>query len=712
LTFEQLLYDLSDNKISVKAALDEISSKSKMKTIHTYANFANISTDPLNDGQLQELKAIVDILHIIYSSGEDTGISDAEYESLHELLMDMGIPRVSGNEKLAADTKVSHTFTNLRGTLSKIHYLTLEEKRSNKSRKYLDEWIKKMENLYESKTGKKINLNNEDVLLQNKFDGSSAVLEIIDGKMLWITRGDTRNNLAQNVTHIMNIFNDKFMTDENVGIKFEVMCTEENKDKINEFYRSHPYHNSRQIVTSTLISNEPDFKAEYLYPVPLRIMRPGDAVEQIHPDLIRDFPTKICKLGDREAIREFANKNRYAIHDGMKFRTDGVVMTIINPEIQKVLGRDDNVNNFEVAYKFTEEVTYSKVKDVEFYISNFGFITPVLVINDVIMKGNTVNHISLSNKERFDELDLHYGDDVKVLYDIIPYVTIDQNCKRVPNGRKIEFIKECPRCHESLEHLDAVMVRCYNPNCPSRKVGRIYNYCKNLRIQNIGYQTIDILYSVGLLDDGIIGLYKLKKKTNLIEDLEGFGRAKTKKIIREIEAKRKLRDADFFGSLGIYNISIRTFEQIFAQIKLSDLLNMIKLKNWDLMRASLIKINGVGPTTCDQLMKYFKDNGNMSELKKLLKEVSLTETYSDGVLYKGRVSFTGCRPTQEISDYLRTIGWKADEGWSDKETKYLVVPNDQFSSNKVGKASALGIPIIPINGGNMLNILKETLRES
>jgi len=104
------------------------------------------------------------------------------------------------------------------------------------------------------------------------------------------------------------------------------------------------------------------------------------------------------------------------------------VITFINPELKKVLGRDNDINNFEVAYKFTSEFAYSKVKDVEFYVSEFGFITPVVVFSPVYLKGNTVQKASISNKARFDELNLHYGDTIKVLYDIVPYITLDDYC--------------------------------------------------------------------------------------------------------------------------------------------------------------------------------------------------------------------------------------------------------------------------------------------
>lgn len=705
MTFEKILDDLTFNNISAQNAYDEINSKDKLKQINYYSHLSDISKEPLDDRQLQELQTIVEILQMLYNSGVDSPISDADYDSMQELLIDMGVPRLTGTIDLSNGTKSQHQFTNLRGTLDKVYYLSLKEKRTNKSRKYLDEWLKQKEDLYYRKTGKKIDLDKVKILIQPKFDGSSVVM-YKGPKAQWLTRGDTRNNLALDVSHIMNIFDDLYNDGRYGAIKFEVMCTEENKDKINEFYRHHPYRNSRQVATSTINSAEPDFKAEYLYPVPLRVMDPNDEMEKFPKEFLEKFPTTICTFGDRDIIRQFAYSHKYINLNGMRFRTDGAVLTILDEDIKKVLGRNNDINNFEVAYKFTEECAYSRVKDIEFYLSKFGYITPVLVINDVIMKGNTVNHITLSNKERFDELDFHYGDEVKVLYDIIPYVTLDENCKRIPNGRKIGFIDTCPRCHNSLD-LNKIRVRCTNPICPSRVVGRMYNYCEKLKIQFIGYQTLDLLYSVGLLNHGIKSLYKLKKKTHLIEDLDGFGKVKTKKMIKEVENKRRLRDADFFGALGIDNCSIKTFEDIFASIRLADFINMIKVKNWDLLSTRLLQVNGVGDKTCEQLISYMKDPKCSNELNQILKEVQLYESFT-GNSFKGRVTFTGCRPSEDMIKYLRQNNWNPTS-WSDKETKYLVIPKDDFESAKVTKAKEQGVTIIALNNRDPFDAIREVI---
>lgn len=705
MTFEKIYDDLVNRNISPQDARDLLSTKEKSKQINSFLHRDSYTQEPLNTNELQDLNALVNILQTIFNSSVPSPVADTDYDILEEMLVNMGIPRLTGSVELNDSKKISHKFTNLRGTLDKVYYLTNDEPRTNKSRKTLDEWIKSTERLYYEKTGRNINLNETNVILQPKFDGVSAIDEITDNNMIWITRGDTRNNKASDVSHILGKFNDQYKDYNNCGIKFEVMCSEENKDKINSLMKV-KYSNSRQVVISTLNSNEVDFKVEYLTPIPLREMYVGDIVESVSPWLL-GLPECRCKLKDRDQIRRFAFSHRYVIIDGQRFRTDGCVITIADKSIAEVLGRDNNINNFEVAFKFTEEAAYTKVKDVEFYVSNFSYITPVLVVNDVIMKGNNVNRISLSNKERFDELDLHYGDMVKVLYDIIPYAVIDNNCKRVPNGRKIEFIDHCPMCRAKLD-LNQTIVRCTNPECPSRIIGRVLNYCETLRIHNIGYSTLETLHSYGLLDEGIKSLYRLKKHTSEIENLEGFGKAKTRKIISEIESKRTLKDYEFFGAIGIDQLSTKTFQLVFKSIKLVDMMNMIKSKNSKLILANLKAINGLGPIKAQKFVDFVCSERGKSELGKLLKEVKLIETYGNEQ-YIGRVTFTGCRSDDETAGYLISIGYDPYGSFS-SATKYVVRPNDSFTSSTVEKALKNNIPIISINENNIIDLLRSNIK--
>lgn len=691
MTFIKLLEDLNNNLIEAKEAYSQLIEKENVKRINYFIWLCKTSTDVIKDSQLQELQAIVELLNYLYNNGYKNIISDSDYDILEERLVDQGIPRMN---EIVTNEKVNHRYTNLRGTLDKIYYLDNPENRTNKSRKTLDEWIKSAEERYRRNTNKKIDLSNIKVMVTCKFDGTSVVLDNDGKQMLYLTRGDTKLNLACDVTHVMKQFNDVFSEYGISGQKFEVMITEEGRDSINKFYPNHPYKNSRQIATSILNSKEVDFKSEYLYPVPLRIMYPGDDIEQIHPLHLEKFPYLICTLDDRDKLKEFAYTHKYVKVNGSTFRTDGIVLTILDSEIRHGLGRENAINKFEVAFKFTEESAYAKVKDIKFYVSEFGYITPVLQIFPITLKGNTIENISLSNKERFDELNLHYNDMVKVLYDIIPYAVLDENCKRQPNGRRIQFIKECPKCHEQLD-LDVIQVQCKNSRCPSRLLGKIMNYCNGVNMKNIGSSAIESLWNNGLLNKGIRSLYKLHKFTSDIENLEGFGKIKTRNIIREIESKRNLLDYEFFGALGIESLSTKTFQLIFSNIKLKDFLNMIDLSNYILLTEKLVKINGIGDNKANVLVEYFKNDENLKEFNKLLKEITLIESFSNNES-KGIIVFTGCRPNDELKSALKDLGYNPSDSWTNK-CKYLVVPDYSYTSNKVNKANSLNIPIVSIN---------------
>lgn len=430
MTIEKLLESVLFDRITLKEAKEELQSKEKMKLINSFLYREMYNKDPLKDSELAVLKALVELLQILYTSSLGSVISDEQYDLLQERLVDMGIPRLSGSIETNDVKKGSHKYENLRGTLNKVYYLFPDEHRTNKSRKYLDEWIKSTEAKYLKNTGEKIDLKDTKVMVCPKWDGTSATLEITEnGKMTWLTRGDTFTNKASDVTHILDIFNDVYRSEGECGIKFEILMSEDNKDKINKMFPGKPYKNSRQIVTAVLNSIEPDFKAEYLYPVPLRIIKPGEKIEQMHPDLVSKFPSLVCKLSDRDLIRKFAKDNKTVIGAAMmRLRTDGVVITILDPKIQKALGRENHINQFEVALKNVEETAYTKVKDVIFECSEFGHICPVMVVEDVVLKGNTISRISLSNKERFMEMDLYYNDMVVVSYDIIPYCYKDDKC--------------------------------------------------------------------------------------------------------------------------------------------------------------------------------------------------------------------------------------------------------------------------------------------
>lgn len=684
---DEIFSGLISRKITSEEASARMKDKPIYPTMNAYINKESINpTTPLEDSDVLIMQKMVDILQFIYNdSGAEPPISDTDYDKLYELMVYAGGGEIVGYSMPDVDPSkiLHHKYPTLRGTLKKVYYLTSDEKRTNPSRKYLDEWKKSAEQMIYDATGKRVDLDKEEIYVFPKWDGVSAIQEIgADGVMeRALTRGDTTRNIAYDITRHLKVQIPKSPLRHDVkephGIKYEVMMREKELNEYNTKYRT-DYKSTRSIVSSILNTDDTDSRDNFIKFVPLRY-RTETGEEKLHPDVFK-YPSLKCTLGDRDAIREFANKNKFV--DGL--RTDGAVIYIINPELQKILGRTDNKNNFEVAYKFTEEVASSKITDVLFSVKNFGRITPIAEFKPVKMKGNTVSHATIGSKARFDSLCLAKGDEVRVHYDIIPYITIDPACER--SGKSpIEFPSVCPKCGQPITfNEDGAIAKCDNPDCPSKISGKIVNFLSKMKIKNISFATVDLLKKNGFLD-GIPDLYKLHKHKVELSQIPSLGIVSAEKIISSIDEKKTVYDYELFGAVGIEGVSRKIFKKIFEVYSVEDLLDLIK----DDKSYNLCEIKGIKDATANKISDGIKSN--MKTLKFLMKKLEVLDSSGeDGPSFS--VCFTKVRDPH-LEDLVSDLGGETVDNVT-KTTSLLVVPDMNTTSGKVSSAKDKGVPIV------------------
>ena len=278
------------------------------------------------------LRIILKLCNSVYNStGSDTGLSDSEYDELIEFYKG-----ISGDESIITESLINteseahHKFKTLRGTLDKIYKITDEDVLKNKSQKSLDDWVMQTEKRYFENTGKHIDLMECDVIVMPKFDGVSCVFECDEnGKMIRaLTRGDTSQNKAQDISHIFKGMFKGSLENQNTpyGEKTEVMMLDDKLREYNELYHK-DYKNTRSIVSSILNSKEKDERVDYLHIVPLRIsfMNDGEESQQILAPEVMSYPHINCKLKDLDAIHDFAFKHK-TVYPGL--RCDGAVIQL------------------------------------------------------------------------------------------------------------------------------------------------------------------------------------------------------------------------------------------------------------------------------------------------------------------------------------------------------------------------------------------------
>lgn len=689
---------LSDN-VNASAISSRMKSSGLREIYDAYLEMSENDEVP-TEKETELLKWILKVCNLLYNhSGEETGLSDSEYDILSEYYKTIAEDDSIITESEGSGDVVYHKYKTLRGTLDKIYKITDEDVLKNKSQKSLEDWVKQTERRYFESTGEVIDLMECDVLVGPKFDGVSCVFECDgDGTLeMALTRGDTKTNQAQNITHI---FRDTFknpIPDPILphGIKTEIMMNDSDLDKINEEYHTN-YKNTRSVVSSILNSDELDGREKYLHIVPLRYsyMDNGVESEQYLPPSVYEYPYLKCKLKEVDKIHEFSF-NHKTVHPGL--RCDGSVIRIMDPKVQKALGRENEKQKFEVAFKFTEETAYSKVKDIEFTTGLFGRVNPVVVIEPVKMKGNTVERASLGSYGRYKKLGLAKGDIVKVLYDIIPYVDFDEDdfkCKRSGKSEiKVSLI--CPDCGSMLEESDTgELLYCANQTCPCREKGRILNYCKKMDIANISYATIEDLYNEHILRS-IEDLYRLKDQVNTIIQLNGYGIGKVTNILEEIDAHREVIPSVLLGSIGIEGLSIKTFKKVLEYITMAEIIEFSHDKNYDFFTV----IPGIKDKTAKKLVDGI--NSNLQLIKFLIQELQVNnEPRSSGTF---SVVFTKIRD-EEIEKMIEEYGGVVSDSLT-KNTSLLVIPEKGVNSSKVEKAKKYNIPVITID--EVENYIKE-----
>ena len=672
----------------------ELQDKELMKLI----NYVLETGDIDDEDDLVVVEEFVSCCKYVYEkSGDFIPITDSQYDVLVDILNDHHIDIWEDQSLTSKDVGVHHRYKSLRGTLEKIYALSNDDELDNGSRRTLPDWIKSKERQLKEFTGKEYDLSHVEVYYFPKFDGVSVIFEIDEtGKLKRaLTRGNTKTNEAKDVT---NVFKDFEFENKGIpyGLKTEVMVSNTAFDNFHEKYSDvgMTYSSCRSLASAFINSDNSTLasmdKTEYLTIVPLRFSIDEDSNIPELANEVYDYPSLHTTLDNIQGIKDFAEDVRNV--RGLK--TDGVVIYLNDSNLQMLLGRKNDKSQYEVAYKFTEESTYSKIEDIEFSVGRFGNIIPVAIIKPVVMKGNTIKRISMGSLKRFFTLNLAKGDKVKVLYDIVPYLVFnpyDKNCKRSKN-EPIPMITNCPECGDILvtSNENQYSYSCKNPSCPHIKKGKILNYLEKMNIKYLSLMTVDKLYELDYLRS-IKDLYTMKNHENEISMIMGLGKSSIHRIIDEIETHKKVTTTQFLGSLGIEGIGEKTFERVFAMLNYKEFMDFCN-DDKKIAIGVLSVIPYINEKTAEKIYDGIHDNRKL--IKALEKELDLID-YKRNYETSYHVVFTKVRD-KELEDFILANNGRVEDSVK-KTTSLVIIPNADISSSKLSKAKKYEIPVVTID---------------
>lgn len=672
---------------NIEKAIDVLTMQIKVDSlVNMYNHQSQQGEPPFDELDNEIIHLLIVILQEIYNNGEriESPITDENYDILYEINRKVNEEEIVGAGIMRGSKTISqHSYPDLRGTLDKIHFITKEE-RGKDARRSLEDWVKSVE----TKLGRPMTLDEMYVRLTVKIDGVSAILEMSHNSKVKkaLKRGDTTLNEAEEI----DILNGMEMHFEHLelrkgvdyGLKTEIVMPRPEFKRFCEKYGE--FKSPRSAVSSILNSLEKDKELlSYLRIIPLQIQYADTREIVIAPYLYKLLPSDTLHVKEYDLFEQIVKEMQRITDEEHQIDADGVVVHIVDRNLQSKLGRKDGkINNFEVAYKFKPEQKKTILKTVEMSAGILGNITPVAKIEPVKMKGNTISSISLGSMDRFASLQLNEGDEVLIKYDVIPYLDIDDTCVK-GTGERFGVPTHCSYCGEKLEKEP--VLRCVNNNCSSRMIGKIINYTNKMAIPNISIGTITTLFKEGFLTN-IEDLYRLKNHKRSITMLSGFGEKSFNKIIEGIDSRREVFDYDFIGSIGIPTIGRKVFKKVMDVFPLDKLLHLCEEGRVE----PFVDIQGISHKTAAKII--FGVQMNRELITFLREELTIKR---DNRTYTIKVAFTKVRD-KDFEEFLDTKNVLVMDKYS-KEVDMLIIKDKNTTSSKVDKAIKNGKEVITID---------------
>jgi DNA ligase (NAD+) len=272
-----------------------------------------------------------------------------------------------------------------------------------------------------------------------------------------------------------------------------------------------------------------------------------------------------------KAIRELDRVR----HD-FAYQTDGAVVKVDAFAQRERLGFTAKSPRWAIAYKYEAERAETRLLNIVIQVGRTGILTPVAVLEPVLVSGSTVGRATLHNEDEIKRKDIRIGDTVVIekAGEVIPAVVEVVKSKRPRSAAPFDFFKhihgKCPVCGGPVRRdPQFVAWRCENIQCPAQTTRRVEFFAARgaLDIESVGGIVADKLVERGLVREPL-DLFELKleqlAKLNLgtEEAPRIFGEKNATKAIHAIERARTFPVSRWLFALAIPEVGKTTATQL------------------------------------------------------------------------------------------------------------------------------------------------------
>jgi DNA ligase (NAD+) len=442
-----------------------------------------------------------------------------------------------------------------------------------------------------------------------------------------------------------------------------------------------------------------------------------------------------------KAIRELDRVR----HD-FAYQTDGAVVKVDAFAQRERLGFTAKSPRWAIAYKYEAERAETRLLNIVIQVGRTGILTPVAVLEPVLVSGSTVGRATLHNEDEIKRKDIRIGDTVVIekAGEVIPAVVEVVKSKRPRSAAPFDFFKhihgKCPVCGGPVRRdPQFVAWRCENIQCPAQTTRRVEFFAARgaLDIESVGGIVADKLVERGLVREPL-DLFELKleqlAKLNLgtEEAPRIFGEKNATKAIHAIERARTFPVSRWLFALAIPEVGKTTATQLarfhdnIDDVAHSRLLRDVldyhekreQKQNAKEIAERLIQagfaerskskaekglgiVTEVGPVVAQSVLNFFASAAGKKILQRLKQlgiqpkseQVSARKVAELPLAGKTFV-LTGALPSmtrEEATEEIEALGGKVSSSVS-KKTNYVLAGED--AGSKLAKAKHIGIRIL------------------
>ena len=645
--------------------------------------------------RIEELNKLTKHYAEKYYDNDEPEVSDFEYDMLMLELknLEKEFPSLASKESLTK--KVGGT---VKEGFEKVeHTVPLQSLQDVFSEEELYQFDSRVKKLIE-------NAENIDYVVETKIDGLSVSLEYINGEFArGATRGDGQvgEDITENLKTIKHLPK-KLKEKINIIVRGEVFISKEDFEKLNEEMEEEgqKFANPRNLAAGSL--RQLDSSITKTRPLDIYIFNVQkcesksfkshyESLKYLEKIGFNVNPIKILCSNMEEAVKEIRNIGKK--RDKLSFGIDGAVIKVDNLELREEIGTTFKAPKWAIAYKYPPEQKETILKDIICQVGRTGVITPMAILEPVVVAGSTISKTTLHNEDFIKEKDLKIGDKVLIQKagDVIPEVVKSLKEKRTGNEIEFEMPKICPACGaESIREEGEAAVRCIGVECSARNLRNIIHFASKagMDIDGLGEKIVELLWEKELIKT-IADIYYLKQED--IASLKKDGQKFASNLIEAINNSKESNIDKLITALGIRHIGTKAAKTLAKKYKTIENLSKAELEE-------LIMVDDVGEITAKSIYTFFKQE-QTRDLINRLKEAGVN--MEDEVLEETDLRFEGKTfvltgslekyTREEAGDIVEKFGGKTSSSVS-KKTSYVLAGEE--AGSKLTKAESLGVQVI------------------